>query len=75
MEEMNIFEKLDKKIDDLLNNVMNLKEENSKLRNEIVAMKAECEAKTGEIQRLEELNLQKDMEIEEIVSKIEAMIG
>jgi chromosome segregation ATPase len=72
---MNIFEKLDTKIDELLQRVTTLQSENETLRQELVNIKAQCEVKTAEIQRLEALNAQKDQEIEEIVSKIESMIG
>ena len=72
---MSVFEKLSKKIDELLMKVSALKGENETLRQELVNIKAQCEIKTAEIQRLQDLNAQKDREIEEIVSKIEAMIG
>ena len=72
---MNVLEKLGEKIDELLKRVSMLKEENEALRQELVNTKAQCEIKTSEIQRLQELNAQKEREIEEIVAKIESMIG
>ena len=75
METMSAFEKLDKKIDELLLTIMSLKEENETLRQELVNIKAQCEVKTNEIERLQELNAKKEREIEEIVAKIESMIG
>ena len=72
---MSVLEKLDRKIEELLTKVSTLQEENSALRQELVNIKAQCEIKTGEIERLERLNAQKEREIEEIVSKIESMIG
>ena len=70
-----MLEKLGQKIDELLNKVSTLKEENETLRQELVNTKAQCEMKTTEIQRLQDLNAQKEREIEEIVAKIESMIG
>lgn len=75
METMSAFEKLDKKIDELLLTILSLKEENETLRQELVNIKAQCEVKTNEIERLQELNAKKEREIEEIVAKIESMIG
>ena len=75
VENMNVLEKLGQKIDELLSRVSALKEENEALRQELVNTKAQCEIKTAEIQRLQELNAQKEREIEEIVNKIESMIG
>ena len=72
---MNVLEKLDQKIDELLTKVKALQNENETLRQDLVNTKAQCEIKTAEIQRLQELNAQKEREIEEIVSKIESMIG
>ena len=72
---MSVFERLGTKIDELLAKVSELKDENNVLRQEIVSIKAQCEGKNAEISRLQELNAQKEREIEEIVSKIESMIG
>ena len=72
---MNVLEKLGQKIDELLRRIKALQNENETLRQELVNIKAQCEIKTTEIQRLQELNMQKEQEIEEIVNKIEKMIG
>ena len=72
---MSVFEKLDRKIDELLQKITALKGENETLRQELVNIKAQCEIKTTEIERLQELNAKKEREIEEIVAKIESMIG
>jgi len=72
---MSVFERLSTKIDELLSTVSELKNENDSLRQEIVSIKAQCEVKTAEIERLQELNAQKEREIEEIVTRIESMIG
>ncbi|SFV58171.1 hypothetical protein MNB_SM-7-1308 [hydrothermal vent metagenome] len=72
---MNALEKLGQKIDELLIKMSALKEENETLRQELVNTKAQCEIKNTEIQRLQELNAQKEREIEEIVEKIESIMG
>ena len=72
---MNVLERLGQKIDELLGKVTALKQENESLRQELVNSKAQCEMKTAEIERLQELNAKKEREIEEIVTKIESMIG
>ncbi len=72
---MNVLEKLGRKIDELLTKVSTLTKENESLRQELVNVKAQCEIKSAEIERLQELNAQKEREIEEIVAKIESMIG
>ena len=51
------------------------KEENEKLRNELMILKTECEMKDQRITRLIDENASKDAEIEEIVSKIESMLS
>ena len=45
------------------------------LRNELMTLKAEREIKDQEIERLSHENAQKDMEIEEIVNKIESILS
>ncbi len=72
---MSVLEKLGKKIDEILAKITMLKEENENLRQQLVNAKAECELKNVEIQRLQEINAQKEHEIEEIVYKIESMMG
>lgn len=66
--------KLGEKIEELLRRVGSLKEENSMLRQELVNLKAECEIKNKEIERLEELNAQRERQVEEIVKKIESVM-
>ena len=45
------------------------------IRNELITLKGEREIKTQEIQKLSEENAMKDLEIEEIVNKIESILG
>ncbi|MGD9717842.1 MAG: hypothetical protein AB7U24_01220 [Sulfurimonadaceae bacterium] len=73
--ENNMTEKLAQKVEEILHNYNNLKQENDALRTEIVTLKAERELKNQEIQRLNDQNTMKDLEIEEIVNKIETILG
>jgi len=52
-----------------------LEEENGQLRNELVAVKAQNEAKDAQIAKLNEELMMKDLEIEEVIGKIEAILG
>lgn len=72
---MDIIEQLNSKIDAMVTRYESMKEENESLRNEIVSAKAQSEAKDSAITRLEEENALKDIEIEEIVKKIELALG
>ncbi|MDD2790678.1 MAG: hypothetical protein PHU40_08460 [Sulfurimonas sp.] len=63
------------KVSQILEVNSSLKEEVDAIRMELVTLKAERELKNAEIDRLIEENLKKDIEIEEIVSKIETILG
>jgi len=52
-----------------------LEEENNNLRNELVAVKAQNEAKDAQIAKLDEELMMKDLEIEEVIGKIETMLS
>jgi cell division protein FtsB len=45
------------------------------MRNELTTLKAESEIKTQEIAKLSDENAMKDLEIEEIVNKIESILS
>ena len=68
-------EELNTKIDAILSRYENIKDENQSLQNELLNAKAYSEAKDTQIKRLEEENASKDVEIEEIVKKIELALG
>jgi cell division protein ZapB len=72
---LNMIEQLNEKIDAMVSRYDNMKHENESLRNEVVSAKAQSEAKDSQIRRLEEENALKDIEIEEIVKKIESALG
>jgi len=70
-----MIEQLNEKIDAMMIRYENMKHENESLRNEVMSAKAQSEAKDAQIKRLEEENALKDIEIEEIVKKIELALG
>ncbi|WP_353661881.1 hypothetical protein [Hydrogenimonas sp. SS33] len=75
MENLPVIEQLSRKIDEVLSQLKTLKEENARLRNELVAAKAQNEAKDAQIAKLNEELAMKDLEIEEVIGKIEAILG
>ena len=75
MENLSAIEQLSKKIDEVVTQLKTLKEENGRLRNELVAAKAQNEAKDAQIAKLNEELAMKDLEIEEVIGKIEAILG
>jgi len=67
--------KLNEKVSQILQEFHAIKGENEIMRNEIVTLKADCELKSQEIEKVIEENSKKDIEIEEIVNKIESILG
>lgn len=74
MENQTNMSKLSEKVSNILARYNSLKDENERLRLDVVTLKSECELKNQEIENLIEQNIMKDLEIEEIVEKIERMI-
>ena len=70
-----IIEQLNEKIDAMVSRYDAMKHENEALRNEVVTAKALSEAKDTQIRKLEDENSLKDIEIEDIVKKIELALG
>ena len=68
-------EKLGDKVSLAVAKYNDLTAKNTTLTEELAAAKAEIEAKNKEINELTEQNEMKDLEIEEIVSKIESILG
>jgi len=66
---------LSQKVDELLKNYKELKDENEKLKNEVATLKASNEAKDIHIKRLEERVSISDVESEDILSKIEEVLN
>ena len=75
MENQTTLDTLNEKVLQLLQQFNNMKDENEAMRNELVTLKGEREIKSQELEKLTELNRLKDIEIEEIVSKIESILG
>jgi len=74
-QQLSTLERLTQKIDGLLVRLKNLEQENSELRNELVAVKAQNEAKDAQIARLNDELALKDAEIDEVIAKIETILG
>jgi len=66
--------KLADKVNDLLVRFEEIKEQNDRLRQEVVTLKAQNEAKNIQIQKLEEDLVNKSMESDDIFSKIEEVL-
>jgi len=66
--------KLSEKVNDLLVRFEELKTQNSTLRQEVVTLKAQNEAKNAQIEKLEEDLMNKDIESDDIFSKIEEVL-
>lgn len=71
--DLNIIELLDTKVDGLLGKYKDLEEENAELKTTIETLKQEISAKENTTATLQEELALKELEIEEIVAKIEAI--
>ena len=72
---LSVIEQLNEKIEAMVTRYDTMKQENETLRTELVSVKGQSEAKDTAITKLEEENAMKDIEIEEIVKKIELALG
>ena len=63
------------KVNDLLARYNEFCEEHESLRNELVSVKAQNEAKSNQIARLEEDLRAKNTESDDVIRKIEAVLG
>lgn len=75
MEEQTTVEKLGSKVSLFLEKYHALQGENEMLRNELASAKEQISGKDNYINQLQEENGMKDLEIEEIVTKIESILG
>ena len=66
---------LSDKVNDLITKSDAVCRVNEELRNEIVTLKAQNEAKTNQIMRLEEDLDKKNSEADDVMKKIEAVLG
>lgn len=74
-QDMQVVDKLNEMIDTLLGSFKILKEQNNEMSREFTTLKALNEAKDAQIAKLEEKLMQKEVETNDIVKKIEAVIG
>ena len=75
MEHMDLMEKLSDKIEELLAKYQELSQENDTLRRELLTCKAASEEKDKEIERLRDELAMKNMEVDEIIKRIESFMG
>jgi len=75
MQEQTNLDKLNEKVSQILQKYDAMKNENELLRAELVQSKAQMELKDQEIDKLNEASMLKDLEIEEIATKIESILG
>ena len=75
MEHLDLMEKLSDKIEELLAKYQELSQENDTLRRELLTCKAASEEKDKEIERLRDELAMKNMEVDEIIKKIESLVG
>jgi len=73
-ENMTLTQTLGNKIDNILSQINESKSETEKLRTELTTAKAASEAKDARIEKLEEEMSMKDMELEDIIKKIESIL-
>ena len=66
--------KLAQKVNDLLVRFEEMKSQNDTLRQEVITLKAQNEVKNSQINKLEEDLMNKDIESDDIFSKIEEVL-
>lgn len=70
-----VLDKLGGKVTQVMAQLQALREENEVLKNDLMSAQAQNEAYRAQIERLEADNAAKEREIEEIVNKIESILG
>ena len=75
MENVTMIEKLTHKIDELLKSHNELKLQNEELKKELLTCQAASQKKDEEIKKLQDELAVRDLEIEEVVRKIENFLG
>jgi archaellum component FlaC len=68
-------DRLGEKVEELLKNYKELKSFNDELSKEVATLKAQNEAKDTQINKLEEELMLKELEVEEMVGKIEEVLS
>ncbi|GAB6045176.1 hypothetical protein JCM11957_07740 [Caminibacter profundus] len=72
---MDLLAKLNEKIEDLIKNYESLKEENEKLKLDLQNTKQQLEEKEASLLECQEAMALKELELEEVLAKIEAILG
>ena len=75
MQESTTLEKLSQKVSQMLRNYDELRMENVQLKESIERMELDKTAKEATVTQLQDELIEKDREIEEIVNKIESILG
>jgi len=70
-----VVDRLGGKVAQIMQQLQSLREENEVLKNDLMNQQAQNEAYRAQIERLEADNAAKEHEIEEIVNKIESILG
>ena len=70
-----VVDRLGGKVSQMMAQLQSLREENEVLKNDLMTQRAQNEAYRAQIERLEADNAAKEREIEEIVNKIESILG
>ena len=63
------------KVNDLISKYDELSRANEELHNQVITLKAQNEAKTNQIMRIEEELNKKNSEADDVLKKIEAVLG
>ncbi len=75
MEESSTLEKLSQKVSQMLHRYDELRMENVQLKEKVELMELDNASKEATVTRMQDELLEKDREIEEIVNKIESILG
>jgi cell division protein FtsB len=75
MQESTTLQKLSQKVSEMLRNYDELRTENALLKEQVELLKSENSAKEAVVARMQDDLIEKEREIEEIVNKIESILG
>jgi len=75
MQESTTLEKLSQKVNQMLRNYDELRMENAQLKESAEQLELDCNAKDAMVTQMQDELTEKDREIEEIVNKIESILG
>ena len=75
MQESTTLEKLSQKVSQMLRNYDELRMQNAQLKENVELLELDLTGKDAAVTQMQEELMQKDREIEEIVNKIESILG